>query len=123
MRRPARLAALSLLAACAHASAPRPPADPGERQREELAACHRGALPGWLDDDALAEAQRLDRYGLAVDPNDSFRTGTMSAQPALPQVGARGPSRADLVLAERSEFQARCALVKSAGHGAALPRP
>jgi hypothetical protein len=127
MTRCAALASLTLLAGCAHASPARPPADPAERQRVEFVACQGNALPAWLDDAALAEASRLDRWSaFGSDPNDSYRGATLSAQPALPPrpaASSAGGSRAEAILAERREFQKRCDLLRSAGRGLALPRP
>lgn len=110
-------AVLAVLAGYAHETSSRAPVDPGERQRAEFAACRSGTLPPWLDDAALAEAARLDRRaGGAMDPNDSYRPGTVAAQPALPPTSPSGAgSRHEAVLSERREFEARCSLLRSAG--------
>ena len=124
MRRAAPLLPLSLaLVACVHA-APRPPADPHERQRAESAACFAGGWPAWLDDGALADSARADQWGAnAINPNDSFRDSTLAAAPPPPRpraADASGNSRYAAVLEERREFQQRCALLRASGPGPAL---
>jgi hypothetical protein len=118
------LAALqaALLAGCFHGRGPverAAPSDPRERERAGFVACQNGTFPAWLDDEALAAASRLDRWStFGSDPLDSFRPGTLSAQPTLPPGPGGSPGRAShyaAVMDERGEFQARCALVRNIG--------
>ena len=109
-----------LLAGCAYEVRPeQPPLDVGERQRLEARTCWNGALPGWLDDSALAGAARLDRReAQASGANDSFRGATFSPQPpTTPQPG----SRVAAILDERRAFQQRCALLRSGGKDFGTP--
>jgi hypothetical protein len=115
-----------LVAGCIHGRpAERAPADPKQRERAEFVACQNGTLPGWLDDKALAEASRLDRWStFGSDPLDSFRAGTLSAQPSLPPGpgGSRGhASRYEAAMDERREFQRRCDLLRTSGQGVIVP--
>jgi len=102
--------------------------DEKERRQAELAACWAGTLPPWLDDQALAEAQRLDRWSSrGINPNDSFRDSTVSAVPAPPlpdPASGSGASRYAAIMDERRAFQERCQVVRSSGKGTALaPAP
>ncbi len=86
----------------------------------EADACWRGALPAWLDDDALALTSRSERQG---SPNDSFQPSTYAAQPArdAERASSRPSSRVGALLDERRAFEQRCALLKSGGKGMGLP--
>lgn len=111
------------LAACVHDPG-RGPDSARERQRAEAAACFGGTWPAWLDDGALAESSRLDRWGAtALNPDDSFRDSTVAA--ATPPPARRAPdasatSRYAGILEERREFQQRCALLRASGPGPGL---
>lgn len=125
MRRAAVLLALSasLALACLHDPG-RGPADGGERQRAEVAACFADTWPAWLDDQALADSARLDRWGAtAVNPNESFRDSTIAAAPPPPRprpADTSGSSRYAALLEERQQFQQRCALLRASGPGPGL---
>jgi hypothetical protein len=111
-RKAALLAAVCLLAACAHDARREPPSDPRKRREAETAACFRREVPAWLDDGALASAVRQDRLeGEASRANDSFRGGAFVAQPPLP---AGGP-RVSALLEERRRFEDRCRLLRASG--------
>jgi hypothetical protein len=116
-----------LLAGCIHGSLARAPTDARERQRAEFVACQRGLLPAWLDDGALAEASRLDHWStFGSDPLDSYRGGTLSAQPSLPARPSGSTSSAsqyEAVMDERRVFQVRCNLLRSTGRGLGPPNP
>jgi len=116
--------AVILLVACSHGPSSRRPDDPRERQHEEFLACWAGKMPRWLDDEAVAEARRMDRWGaLATNPNDSFRTSTVSASPPPPgRAGdTGGSSRYATILDERREYNERCKLLRSVQRGPSLP--
>ena len=122
MTRAAR-AALLLLAACAHAPAERQAPPPADRAAAEAAACAKGTLPAWLDDDALAAAERRDRWGaFGVDFDESFRDSSAYVPDSRPphRPSGEGTSSAAQLLAERRAFQARCAWSRA---GAAAARP
>ena len=81
-------------------------------------------MPSWLDDEAAADARRLDRWGaLGTNPNDSFRPSTVSAAPAPPERAGDtgGSSRYAYILQERHEFNERCKLLRSVQRGPSLP--
>ncbi len=113
---------LVLLTGCLH-SVPerRPPSDARDRERAEAAACWSGTFPPWLDDRALEEASRMDRWSaVGSDPNENFRTGTYAAAPALPpprSANAGNRSGYAAITRERQEFQMRCNLMRSKGRG------
>jgi hypothetical protein len=109
--------ALLLLSACLHDPG-RGPSDPREKQQAEAAACFSGTWPSWLDDEALADASRLDRYGAtSMEPNASFRDATVAASPSLPPKRASDvadSSRYAGLLEERREFRKRCERLRAA---------
>ena len=119
------LAALVALLACVHRAAP-PPDIARERRAAETRACFEDRLPPWLDDEALAEAERIDRWGASGrDPNDGWRISGGAAYtadvPARRPSDASGGSRATAILEQRREFRARCDVLRTSGHGPALP--
>ncbi len=120
-------AALALGAGCMTRAAHGEPTDERTRRQEEFAACWKGTFPRWLDDDALAEASRADRWRmLGTNPDDSFRASTVaySSVPPPPRAAdSGGSSRAAALLEERKQFQSRCALLRTSGRGPAVPAP
>jgi hypothetical protein len=81
-------------------------------------------MPAWLDDGAVEEAKRLDRWGaMGRNPDDSFRDSTVAAAtpPAARAADTGGGSRYAAILAERREFSQRCKLLRSVEPGPALP--
>ncbi len=119
IQRSALLAALALSTGCVHdVLQVGPPLDARERHRDEAAACWRGGYPYWMDDAALSDAARRDRLeGDASQANESFQAGTAMAAAQPPP--APRPSDSGLhtraLLQERSEFDGRCALLRSGG--------
>jgi hypothetical protein len=110
----------SAAAGCAYPIRPaQPPADPGERQRAEGAACANQVLPRWLDDDALHAVIDLDRReARAGAANDAFRGATFTAPP--PPTSRAGPRTAALE-EERRAFQRWCAGIRAGAGGFAKP--
>lgn len=118
-RRFALLTALALSTGCVHdVLQVGPPLEARERHRAEADACWRGAYPYWMDDAALSDAARRDRLeGDASRANESFQAGTAmaAAQPPPAPRASDGGMHTRAILQERSEFDGRCALLRSGG--------
>ena len=108
------------LAGCVRGVPPLGPQDAKERQRAEAAACWAGEWPPWLDDGALAEASRFDRWGtLGATPDESFIAGTriFEPPPPPPRQGEGAGTRAQAIREARQDYHTRCSLLRSAGEG------
>ena len=122
-------AALCALA-CGHAPlALTPPPSPpsgAARERAEAEACRAGVLPPWLDDQALAATERMERYETqAFDPRESYAAGTAGTHaatlpPPRPSDRSAASSRTVALMTERVAFAERCEVRR---RGAASPAP
>lgn len=123
----AALAACGAVAGCAlpRGGVPpeRPPVPPAERERAELEACERGALPPWLDDRALDEAARADRWDAqALDLQGSYLERSGEHLPPHRASDRAASSKAVEILRQRDELRARCEAMKL-GRALHLPPP
>lgn len=79
-----------------------------------MTACVDRTYPPWLDDRALSDASRLDRWGIfGQDPNSAYRDATSAHQAVLPARSSGASSRYAAIMAARREFDQKCKEVLS----------
>ena len=80
----------------------------------ELAACQNGKLPEWLNDEALDDASRVDRYSLSyVNRKDLFAGETTPGGSNLPPPPPRptdhgADAKVASIMGERQDFKRWC---------------